>query len=288
LLAAKCADYLQLLKVRLTSLVVFSAVMGYLLGIQGSISFMPLILLMGGGFAIAGASNTLNQIFERDYDKKMKRTANRPLPDERVTVFEAGVLSFIFALTGAVALFMLHPLCAGLGVLALVLYAFVYTPLKRYSSLSVFAGAFPGALPVLIGWVGATQSVGLIAFLLFGIQFLWQFPHTWSIAWLLNDDYKKAGFKMLPSRQGIGKGVALQIFIYTLMLIPVSLLPAKFGLTSIYSSIIIILTGVFFLWLAGRLYKTCSKKAAVGVMLGSFLYLPIVQLALVIDKLLIL
>ncbi len=284
-LISKVSDYTQLVKVRLTSLVVFSSMMGYLLGMNGVFNIPEILLLTVGGFSVTGGANSINQILERHYDNKMERTANRPLPANRITVLEAATVALILSIIGAATLFFLDPLCMVLGLLALVIYAFLYTPLKRISSTAVIVGAIPGALPAVIGWAGATHSIGMVAWLLFAIQFVWQFPHTWAIAWMLHEDYEKAGFKMLPSNKAPGKFSALQIFVYTLLLLPVSLLPAKFGVTGIFSTVIVLIAGLAFIATTVKLYRECSKNAALVVMLGSFVYLPLVQLALVMDKL---
>ncbi|MCH8904146.1 MAG: protoheme IX farnesyltransferase [Bacteroidetes bacterium] len=270
---------------RLTSLVVFSSAMGYLMGANGKILWGHFILLLLGGFLITGSANALNQILERDTDKLMSRTAKRPLPSNRLGMDEASIFALLLGVTGIFILgYFINPLSAVLGIIALILYAFVYTPMKKKSSAAVFVGAFPGAIPVLIGWVAATNNLGITAWMLFGIQFIWQFPHTWAIAWVLEDDYKKAGIQLLPSAKGRGKSSAFHAIIYTLLLIPISLLPAKFGYTGIYSAIILVAVGGFFLYQAINLYRKCDLKSARMLMLGSFVYLPVALIALVLDK----
>ena len=215
----------------------------------------------------------------------MKRTAKRPLPTGQVSIAEAIAVCVI---TGAAGLFILaytfNILTAALSLISLILYGFVYTPLKRISPICVFVGAIPGAMPPLIGWVAATGVLSVEAWILFGIQFIWQFPHFWAIAWVLDDDYKKAGFKMLPMAGGKNLKTAFQIMIYTLVLIPLSLLPLQFGMTGVTSAMIAVVCGVLFLAQTFYLMRTCSKKAAMNIMFGSFLYLPIVQIAFVLDK----
>ncbi|MDQ3290653.1 MAG: protoheme IX farnesyltransferase, partial [Bacteroidota bacterium] len=184
---------------------------------------------------------------------------------------------------GILAIFF-NELTAVLSLMSLILYGFVYTPLKRISPICVLVGAIPGGLPPLLGWVAATGVVSLEAWTLFGIQFVWQFPHFWAIAWVLDDDYKRAGFRMLPMEGGKNLKTAFQIMTYTLLLIPLSMLPLQFGMTGKTSAIIAVMCGVLFLAQTLYLMQTCSKKAAMSIMFGSFLYLPIVQIALVLDK----
>lgn len=280
----KVVDYCQLIKLRLSLLVVFSAAMGYLMAIS-EIHASKIVLLMVGGALITAASNAINQILEKDYDKLMNRTSNRPLPTGRMNIPEAILIAGICGILGiSILWYYLNPLSGLLGTLALLSYAFVYTPLKRISPIAVFVGAFPGALPPLIGWVAATGTISFEAFLLFGIQFIWQFPHFWSIAWVMDDQYRKAGFKLLPSEGGRNKSSALQNIIYTLILIPFSLMPMFYQFSGFYSALVIAICGIAFLFQAIKLYKECSIKAAKQLMFGSFFYLPIVLLALVFDK----
>ena len=280
----KLRDYAQFTKLRLASLVVFSAALGYITGIK-EISWMDLSMLVLGGFLVTGASNGFNQIIERDLDKIMARTANRPLPQDRMNVAEAMVIASLMGIGGILILWLFNnPLSAILGATALVLYTIVYTPLKRKTPFAVFVGAFPGAIPPMLGFVATTEGFGEInvhAMILFAVQFIWQFPHFWSIAWVLDDDYKKAGFKMLPSGQR-DTASAFQVLVYTLFLIPIGILPWFFQLSGIGSAAIILVGGIFFTWQAYRLYTTCSIKAAQQLMFGGFIYLPIVQLAIAI------
>ena len=215
----------------------------------------------------------------------MKRTAKRPLPTGTLSVNEA--IGFVIV-TGAAGLALLgmyfNTLTAVLSLISLILYGFVYTPLKRISPICVFVGAIPGGLPPLIGWAAATGVLGTEAWVLFGIQFIWQFPHFWAIAWVLDDDYKKAGFKMLPTAGGKDLKTAFQIMTYTLLLIPLGMLPMQLGMTGSTSAIIAVICGVLFVMQTLYLMRTCTKKAAMNIMFGSFLYLPIVQIALVLDK----
>lgn len=280
----KATAYFQLLKFRLSLTVAFSSAIGFILGYPNA-SWLDIGLVMLGGILVTGAANIINQIIEKDLDKLMKRTSKRPLPTGSVSVTEAIVLCLILAAAGTLLLGLyFNPLAAALSLLSLVLYGFIYTPLKQISPICVFVGAIPGAMPPLIGWVAATGAIEIEAVILFGIQFFWQFPHFWAIAWVLDDDYKKAGFKMLPMAGGKNLKTAIQIMTYTLVLIPMSLLPLQFGMTGITSAMIAVVCGVLFLAQTFYLMRTCSKKAAMSIMFGSFLYLPIVQIAFVLDK----
>jgi protoheme IX farnesyltransferase len=281
----KAKAYFQLLKFRLALTVAFSSAIGYLLGAQEfNWSLASLVLL--GGLAVTGSANTINQIHEIDLDKLMKRTAKRPLPMGVLSQTEAWLFAIV---VGSLGLFILgyffNPLTAALSLLSLILYGFIYTPLKTISPVCVAVGAIPGGMPPLLGWVAATGVLGVEAWVLFGIQFMWQFPHFWAIAWVLDEDYKKAGFKMLPTPGGKDLRTAFQIMTYTLLLIPLSLLPLQFGMAGKTSALIAVVCGVLFLMQTFYLMRTCSKKAAMNIMFGSFLYLPIVQIALVFDKL---
>lgn len=283
-MAQKASAYFKLLKFRLSFTVAFSSAIGFILGHPGG-SWIQIALVMLGGLMVTGAANIVNQILEKDLDKLMKRTANRPLPTSQLSVVEASVYGVMLGIGGLLILAnFFNTLTAAIALLSLVLYGFIYTPLKRISPINVFVGAIPGALPPLIGWVAATGTLSIEAWILFGIQFIWQFPHFWAIAWVLDDDYKKAGFKMLPMEGGKNLKTAVQIMIYTLVLIPLSLLPLQFGMTGSTSALIAVVCGVLFLAQTFHLMRTCTNKAAMNIMFGSFLYLPIVQIAFVLDK----
>jgi protoheme IX farnesyltransferase len=283
-MAQKAKAFFKLLKFRLSFTVAFSSAIGYILGYPGA-SYISIALVMLGGLLVTGSANIINQIIERNLDKQMKRTAKRPLPTGKVSVTEAVVFTIVLGVAGLALLGLyFNMLTAALSLLSLVLYGFVYTPLKRISPICVFVGAIPGGMPPLIGWAAATGFLGAEAWILFGIQFIWQFPHFWAIAWVLDDDYKRAGFKMLPMEGGKNLKTAIQIMIYTLMLIPLSMLPLQFGMTGTTSAMIAVICGVLFLAQTFYLMRTCSKKAAMSIMFGSFLYLPIVQIAFVLDK----
>lgn len=285
LVNAKVKAYFELIKFRLSFLVAFSSAFGYMLGVQGAINWLNLVMLSLGGLLVSGASITINQILEKDYDRLMKRTMSRPLPTHRLQVNEAIVFAFIIGAFGlGLLLQFTNMLTTLLAIISMILYSFVYTPLKRVGPVAVFVGAFPGALPPLLGWVAATGNISYEALLIFGIQFIWQFPHFWAIAWVADEDYKKAGFKLLPSGGKKDIGTAIQIMIYTLFLIPLGLLPAIFGLTGMKSAIIVTICGVLFLSQTFYLMKDCSRKSALKIMFGSFIYLPVVQIAYLLDK----
>lgn len=282
LLSQKIEDYKLLTKFRLSSLVIFTAGVGYLLATP-MFSWESFFLLCLGGFLITGAANALNQVLEQDVDKLMARTAKRPLPSGRMTTNEAVLSAGLMSLVGIIILATFNGVASLLGMIALMSYAFVYTPMKRVSPSAVFVGAIPGALPPMIGWVAVTGNINLEALVLFGILFLWQFPHFWAIAWIRYEDYAKAGFYLLPTKEK-DKQSALQSLIYAILLIPVGLMLYGLGTTGIVSAIIVTLAGVFYTFRAWELYKTCSREAARKLMFSSFIYLPIVMTALVIDK----
>ena len=269
---------------RLSLLVSFSSAFGYALAMGGQVDWQQLAMLFVGGYLISGASCTINQVLEKDYDKLMKRTSTRPLPTHRLTSSEAIWFATIVGLLGLVVLYQwTNMLTVGLAVLSMILYSFVYTPLKRVGPIAVFVGAIPGALPPLLGWTAATAAISHEALIIFGIQFIWQFPHFWAIAWVADEDYKKAGFKLLPVEGQKDLKTAFQIMTYTLFLIPLGLLPAYFGLTGINSAVVVTICGVLFLASTIKLMQDQSRKSALRIMFGSFLYLPIVQIALLLD-----
>ncbi len=285
LVMQRVRDYSMLFKFRLTTLVVFSSGIGFLMAQTGPIHWNGFWLLILGGFMVTGASNALNQVIEKDFDRLMKRTENRPLPTGRMTTMEALLVAGLTGVAGITLLYLsFNALSALFSAVALLSYAFIYTPLKRFSPVAVFVGAIPGALPALIGWVSATGEVGTVGLFLFGIQFMWQFPHFWAIAWVAYDDYTRAGYKLLPSSEGRTRASALQNIIYIIALIPVSLLPFLFHKTGVVSAVIVVLAGIFFLYQAVNLFLRCDIPSAKKLMFGSFFYLPIVQLALYFDR----
>ncbi len=287
LIVAQIKGYYALLKPRLSFLVAFSSAFGYVLGFSGgSINYIVLAFLALGGFLVSGSAVTINQILEVEFDKKMDRTKNRPLPTGLINKRDATIFAILTGLAGlGLLLIYTNLLTVGLSLVSLILYSFVYTPLKRVGPIAVFVGAIPGALPPLLGWVAATNGFSVEAWIIFGIQFIWQFPHFWAIAWVADEDYKKAGFKLLPSGGKKDLNTAIQIMIYTLFLIPLGLLPTQFGITGINSGLVATICGVLFLSQTFYLMKECSKEAALKIMFGSFLYLPIVQVAYLLDKL---
>ncbi|HIB91724.1 TPA: protoheme IX farnesyltransferase, partial [Candidatus Poribacteria bacterium] len=253
-LSCKLKDYAQFVKLRLASIVVFSAFAGYMLA-PGQADWHKLSILIISGFLVTCASNGFNQIIERGLDALMDRTAKRPLPDNRMSLMEAYTFATILGVAGLVLLFVfINPLSCFLGLLALLSYTLAYTPLKRITPFAVLVGAFPGAIPPLLGWAAATNSIGIGGLILFAIQFMWQFPHFWAIAWVLDDDYKKAGFKLLPSPGGRDKASAFQVLVYSIGLLPISLLPIVFKMSGTIAAVAIIITGVWFLVLSIKLY----------------------------------
>lgn len=280
----KMRAYWEMMKPRLSGLVAFSCAFGFVLA-SPSVNWYKLGFVYLGGFLVSGASVIINQILEKDLDKLMTRTQNRPLPTERLSIPEAIYLAIVcFGLGITILISYTNLLTVSLSILSMVLYSFVYTPLKRVGSIAVFVGAIPGALPPLLGWTAATGTISHEALIIFGIQFIWQFPHFWAIAWVADDDYKKAGFKLLPGGGQRDFNTAIQIVIYTLFLIPLGLLPAKFGITGINSAIVATVCGVLFLAQTFYLLKSANREAALRIMFGSFLYLPIVQIAYLMDK----
>ena len=286
ILAAKLGDVAQLYKVRLGSLVVFSSVIGYLL-LAPAFDFFTLLMLSIGGFLVTGASNAFNQIFEKDLDSLMDRTKNRPIPAGRMTAVEVSLWAGIAALLGLVILTIFFNLATGLlSAISLIIYAFIYTPLKRVHPIAVFVGAIPGALPPMIGAVAATGFVGDIAICLFALQFIWQFPHFWAIAWYSYDDYKKADIMLLPSKGGKNKNSALNILIYTATLIPITIVLYLLGYYQLIGLVVLLIAAVVFLIPAIQLYRDISDTNARKVMFASFMYLPVALIGLLLDSIL--
>lgn len=285
LIYLKIKDILLLTKFRLASLVVFSAVMAYLLAVPTSADWMSVLLLSIGGFLVTGSSNAINQIIEKDTDKLMERTKDRPLPAGRMKVLEACLIAGVSGVSGILVLgIAFNPISGMLGALALISYGFIYTPFKRISPSAVFIGGIPGSMPLLIGWTAATGTVGLGGVLLFVIQFFWQIPHFWAIAWLLNDDYKKGGYYLLPEPSEKNRATAMQNIPYLGCLIAVSILPYALGLTGVISLVIAVIAGIYFLMTGVQLATDISDKSAKKLMFASFAYLPIVFIAYVLDK----
>lgn len=285
-LAAKLKAVLELTKARLNLSVVYSAVAGYLLGAT-TISWWSLFLLSVGGYLVVGAANGFNQILERDRDALMQRTKNRPLPTQRLSVVEALLACTAMAFAGLWLLWIINPLTFIFGAFALFVYVLIYTPLKAVGPIAVFVGAFPGAIPALLGWVAATNNFGIEPGYLFAVQFIWQFTHFWAIAWIADEDYKKAGYILLPSGSRDRKSIT-QILLYTSFLIPLSILPA-IGLTGSLSlspiaAMLVAGMGAVLLYKAIALARDYEISSARKLMIFSIVYLPVVQVVLVIDK----
>ncbi|HCN85117.1 MAG TPA: protoheme IX farnesyltransferase [Sphingobacteriaceae bacterium] len=280
------SDFKKLIKLRLTVLVVFSASVSFLIGSkeQGEINWINWLILTIGGFLVTGAANGFNEIIEKDLDKLMSRTSDRPLPAGRMTTGQAMVLSLCMGIFGTYILLILNALTGILSVFSIFLYAFLYTPMKRKSPIAVFIGAFPGALPPLIGYFAAFDQpiISSTAIILFSIQFVWQFPHFWAIAWVLDDDYKKAGFRLLPAKKR-DRTSAFITLLSTIVLIPVSLMPTVYGFGGYIVGGISLVCGLIFCWYAIQLFFKLDIPSAQKLMFGSFFYLPIVQLSLLFD-----
>ncbi len=281
-LKVKLKSYSDLTKFRLSALVVVSAILGYLIA-PGEFNLSTLIYLFLGGFFVTGSSNAFNQVLERDLDKLMKRTQNRPLPLGNLSVFEGLFFAFLIGLVGVFFLWLINDSCAFLGFLALVLYVVVYTPLKTKTPFAVFVGALPGSFPPMLGYIAASGSFGLEPGILFMIQFFWQFPHFWALCWKLDDDYKLAGFVLLPSGYRDKKS-AFQIMLYAAFLIPVTMLPWVVNMSGYFSMIFGVLASLCMLIPAIRLYISLDMKYAKQVMFLSFVYLPFVLLVYYLDK----
>jgi protoheme IX farnesyltransferase len=277
-------DFSKLVKFRLTFLVVFSASISFLIGskVNGIIEWRSWGMLIAGGFLVTAAANCFNEMIEKDLDKLMKRTADRPLPSGRMMNGQALVLGLVMGIAGTIMLFNLNPTAGYLAVFSIFLYAFAYTPLKRKSPIAVFVGAIPGALPPLIGYVAAHPQIDEIALVMFGIQFVWQFPHFWAIAWVLDDDYKLAGFRLLPTGKR-NRVSAIITFIITVILVPVSILPTLMGFGGYIIGAVSLVSSLVFLYLAFNLMRTLEIQSAKKLMYGSFFYLPLVQLVLLFD-----
>ena len=284
---SKLRDLALLFKLRVSMLVVLTAVLGYALGVPaGSFSVVDALLLSLGGFLVTGSSTALNEVIEVDQDSRMARTSTRPLVRGTMSVTEAILIALVAGLAGTVLLWGLFGQLAGLlSLLSLFVYVAIYTPLKRFSPWAVFVGAIPGALPPMIGHVAALGSFSLGAGLLFALQFLWQYPHFWSVSWLLHDDYAKASYHLLPSRGGRDHFSGFLIASYTFFTLLIGLLPWVFGLTGHISALVAVLLGLNMLYHALRLMRSLDKADARRLLYAGFLYLPGVQLAYVLDKL---
>ena len=281
------SSFIEITKLRLSVSVVFSSVISYLIGMS-EFNFEIFSYLVLGGLMMVSASNIFNQVIERDLDALMQRTKGRPLPMGQISVNNALVLGFTFVIAGLTFLYLINPLCAMLGAISIFIYACVYTPLKLITPLSVFVGAIPGAIPFMLGWVAATNEFGVEALALFLMQFFWQFPHFWAIAWWQNDEYEKAGFKMLPTGKK-DKSTTFQIIFYSFWAIIMSILP-YFNVTgdlslSTYGLVIVLMLGMFLLFYSFQLFKTSTTQNAKVLMYVSILYLTLVQIVYLIDNL---
>lgn len=285
IISEKLKAYYELTKFRLSSTVVFSSAFGFIIASE-KVDWIKLLMFCVAAFSTTAAANIINQIIEKDLDKLMTRTENRPLPSGRLSIKEAAIFGWIMAAIAMYILFYQFNFRAGLlALLSMVLYGFVYTPLKRFGPIAVAVGALPGAFPPMIGWVAAVNHFGLEPGILFAIQFFWQFPHFWAIAWVLDEDYNKAGFKLLPSAGGKNLNSAIQIMIYTVFLLPLCWVPHYLGMTGVNSGVIATIFGVLFLAQTFHLMRKVDRKAALQLMFGSFIYLPVVQIAYLLDKL---
>lgn len=282
-------DFKAITKAGLAISVLFSSIAGYLLGFNEANPFCWTVLLKLaiGGYCMVGASNAYNQVIEKDLDALMDRTKNRPVPAGRMSPNAALVIASILTIIGIVLLYTINPKTAMFGAISIFLYTSIYTPLKTVTSLSVFVGAFPGAIPFMLGWVAATGNFGIEAGTLFLIQFFWQFPHFWAIGWFLFEDYEKAGFFMLPTGKK-DNGTAIQIILYTIWLIIASLLPVLGYTGQLFitplAAILVFLLGLWMLYYAVRLYKRRTAKAARTLMLVSVSYITLLQLIYIFDK----
>ena len=284
-LASKVKDYFQLIKFTLSFMVVFSCVVCYLLAPNIRFDLLSVLLLFTAGMLITGSANAINQAVEKDTDALMKRTASRPVAAGRMTANEAFAFAIVTGIIGVLIMwYWFNFASAMIGLFSLFLYAFIYTPLKKINSVSVLVGAFPGALPCLIGWVAGTNEFSAGGWILFGIQFLWQFPHFWAIAWVAHKDYSKAGFKLLPSDKGPTKFTAAQTVIYSMLMIPVGMLPYYFKITGITSMWIVLACNLWMVYVSVMLFIKMDVAAARKVMFSSYFYLMIVLLSLLFDK----
>jgi len=280
-------DFKAITKHRLAISVVFSSVAGYLIAVGRDVDFMVLAMLAVGGYCMVGASNAYNQIIERDLDKLMDRTKNRPIPSGTISVKAAFVIATILTIIGLVVLYLINPKSAMFGAISIFMYVSLYTPMKTKTPLAVFVGAFPGAIPFMLGWVAATNDFGIEPGTLFLMQFLWQFPHFWAIGWFLYDDYEKAGFFMLPTGKK-DKNTAVQIIMYTIWTILASIIPV-FGFTgdlklSIIAAVVVFVLGLGMLYYAILLFKRMDAKTARQLMLASVSYITLLQIVYIVDK----
>jgi heme o synthase len=286
ILTDKIHDYIQLGKLRLSIMVVFSAGMAYLIATDSPTDWWTFLAMIFGGLFVTLSANSLNEIFEAKYDAMMRRTADRPLATQRMQPTEAYTYAVLLGISGLALLVYGANLLSGLiGLLSLVLYSFIYTPLKRVGSIAVWVGAIPGALPVVIGWTAARGELEPGAWVLFAIQFIWQLPHFWAIAWVAFDDYRRAGYSLMPFDGAPNRRSAFHIVGSSLWILPASLLPYWYGISSMTVALLVLGAGLLFVLQAVRLYFKLDRKSALGLMFGSFLYLPVVFIMILAGKL---
>jgi protoheme IX farnesyltransferase len=284
---ATLKNYGQLMKFTLSFTVVFSCVICYMLAPKvAAYDWMMILILTFAGLCITGSANAINQAVEKDTDAQMKRTSTRPVAAGRMTQGAAYTFALITGVLGVAMMWYFFNLSSALlSAFSLFIYAFIYTPLKKVNSIAVLVGAFPGALPCLIGWVAGNDDFSFAGWSLFLIQFLWQFPHFWAIAWVAHTDYSKVGFKLLPAKEGPTRFTALQSIMYAVLMIPVGFLPYYFRLTGEWSMWVVLVANIFMVVQCVRLYQNMGVPAARRVMFSSYIYLPIVFLALLANKL---
>lgn len=284
-MSRKLKDYYQLMKFTLSFTVVFSSVVSYLLVPGVSFDIVSVLLLFAGGLLVTGSANAINQVSEKDTDAMMKRTSSRPVAAGRMSADEAWTFALVTGVAGTFILgFWFNWSAAALSAFSLFLYGFIYTPLKKVHSIAVLVGAIPGALPCLIGWVAGADGFTAGGWILFSLQFFWQFPHFWAIAWVAYADYSKAGFRLLPATGGPTKYAAVQSILYSVILVPIGVLPFVFNMSGMVSLVIVLAANLFMLWQCLRLYREMDVKSARRVMFSSYIYLPVVLLALLADK----
>ena len=284
-LISRVRDYGQLMKFTLSFTVVFSSVVCYLMVPNVSFDLTSVLLLFLAGMLVTGSANAINQATEKDTDALMKRTSSRPVASGRMSADEAWTFALISGVSGiTIMASYFNGESAILSAVSLFLYGFVYTPLKKVHSIAVLVGAVPGALPCLIGWVAGADEFSAGGWILFALQFVWQFPHFWAIAWVVYADYGKAGFKLLPSAEGPTKYAAVQAVLYSVILIPIGVLPYFFGMSGMVSLVVVLLANLYMLWRCITLFNKMDISAARGVMFSSYIYLPVVLLALLADK----
>ena len=276
---------MALTKLRLSSLVCFSAALGYMMAAVRPYSIGQIALFTASGLLITGAANAVNQVLEVEFDRLMKRTGGRPIPAGRITKQQALVLVAVLLFVGLfIQTLWFNPLTAGISFVSFLLYGFAYTPLKRAGSIAVYVGAIPGGLPPLIGWVAATGTLGDEAMWLFALQFIWQFTHFWAVAWVLDDDYEKAGFALLPLRRPPTGRTAFVILLFTIWLVPLGVLPFMWGYVGATSAGLAVVLALVLIWFNYGLVRQPTLLSAKRLMFAAFAYLPLVQITFVLDR----